>query len=155
MRKVYAGIGSRKTPPDILHIMVKMGIKLGREGWELRGGGADGADSSFYAGAAIANSPRIIYTAEDATPEAIAHAEQFHPAWNKCSDHARKLLGRNSMIILGEDLLQPVRMVVCWTPDGEIVGGTGQAIRVAEQSAIAVKNLAVPEVLAAVERWLA
>jgi LDH2 family malate/lactate/ureidoglycolate dehydrogenase len=49
---------------------------------------------------------------------------------------------------LGADLLDPVRLVACWTADGSLDGeglfddGTGQALRIARHHGIAVLNLA-------------
>jgi len=61
----YAGIGSRKTPPDILALMEACAYKLARYGWNLRSGGAPGADQAFERGVAQANRERNIYTGED------------------------------------------------------------------------------------------
>jgi len=51
--KFYTGVGSRKTPLSILKVMRKLGYKLAIDGWMLRSGGADGADSAFEKGAGI------------------------------------------------------------------------------------------------------
>lgn len=150
----YAGIGSRETPKDVLFWMVKIARRLAADGWTLRSGGAEGADSSFQCGAVLTSGPYEIFTANDATPEAIAHAEQYHPAWHLCGEMGRKLHGRNSMIVLGRDLMVPVKMVVCWTPQAKAIGGTGQALRIAAAERIPVKNLADPEVMATVQKWL-
>ena len=48
---VYAGIGSRATPPSVLEAMTTMAAWLARRGWHLHSGGAAGADSAFAAGA--------------------------------------------------------------------------------------------------------
>lgn len=44
----YAGIGSRKTPRDILELMTKIGRAFYSAHWILRSGGAEGADSAFH-----------------------------------------------------------------------------------------------------------
>lgn len=46
------------------------------------------------------------------------------------------------MILLGRDLNDPVDFVVCWTPGAQAVGGTGQALRIAEAYGIKVYNAA-------------
>lgn len=51
MSKIYTGIGSRETPPDILELMTKIARFMFKQGFTLRSGGADGADSAFEAGA--------------------------------------------------------------------------------------------------------
>ena len=69
-------------------------------------------------------------------------AETFHPAWNRCSLAARKFHARNCHQILGYGLNLPVKFVVCWTPRGEVIGGTGQALRIAKHHNIPIINLA-------------
>ena len=48
---IYAGIGTRATPPNVLADMAVMAGWLARTGWQLSSGGADGADGAFAAGA--------------------------------------------------------------------------------------------------------
>ena len=141
----YAGIGSRRTPPDIQPLITQTAARLANAGWTLRSGGAIGADQAFEKGA---NGTKEIYSPDDATPGAVEHATKFHPAWQKCSTTARLLHARNSMIILGPNLDSPVDLVICWTPSAQVVGGTGQALRIALAMGIRVCNLAIPEHLA-------
>lgn len=76
-------------------------------------------------------------------------AKQFHPAWFRCNDYAKKLHGRNSFQILGLSLKEPSNFVICWTPDGCIdqetrtfrTGGTGTAISIASSYNVPVFNL--------------
>ena len=49
---------------------------------------------------------------------------------------------RNMMQILGQNLNAPSDLVVCWTPNAELVGGTAQALRLAMQHNIRICNLA-------------
>lgn len=56
-----------------------------------------------------------------------------------------KLHARNGYQVLGDDLNTPVPFVLCWTADGGPTGGTGQAIRIAEDRGIPVFNLFFPE----------
>ena len=140
--KKYAGIGSRETPTEILHTMQSLAFKLAKDGWCLRSGGARGADTAFEHGA----NARVIFEAHHATSTAIQLASEFHPAWHKCNEYARKLHGRNSMILLGQNLDDPVKFVVCWTKDGKPSGGTGLGIRIANHYSIPVRNLYFKEV---------
>lgn len=156
--KIYAGIGSRETPPEVLEWMETLGYELALAGWTLRSGFADGADNAFARGAETGNGamelyvpwpgfndaptdhPAIICT-ED-LPLAIRYhmidiAENFHPNWTACSPAAKKLHSRNVPQIIGADLNTPVNCVICWTSGGKHGGGTGQAIRIA-------KNLKIP-----------
>jgi hypothetical protein len=77
-----------------------------------------------------------------ASQDAFVMAAQFHPAWDRLSAAARKFHARNCHQILGADLSTPVNFVVCWTPDGKVTGGTGQALRLALHHNITIFNLA-------------
>lgn len=76
--------------------------------------------------------------------QAAKLAEKYHPAWNKCSDGARKLHSRNGPQVLGIELDRPTDVVIAWTVDGRATGGTGQAIRLSEDLGIPVANLKNP-----------
>lgn len=151
--RYYTGIGSRNTPPDILELMTKIATYLEQQGYTLRSGGANGADSAFEAGVHNPNNADIYLPWKGfnnsssplwhIAPRAFEIAETFHPAWDRCSHGARKLHARNVHQVLGFDLVTPTRsdFVICWTPNGELVGGTSQAIRIAHYFGIPVFNL--------------
>ena len=141
MRKIYAGIGSRKTPTDTLILMENFAIDLANVGYTLRSGGAKGADKEFEDACDSVKGKKEIFYAKDTTEEALTHASYFHPAWLKCDDFARRLHGRNSMIVLGKSLDEPVDFIVCWTPNGALEGGTAQGLRIAIGENIKIYNL--------------
>ncbi len=148
--RIYAGVGSRKTPPDTLKEMTRIASVLAKEGYTLRSGGAMGADSAFEAGA---NNAVEIFVANDAMGDldAMALMEEYHPAPRALqSNYVRHLMARNGYQILGRNLVAPVDFVLCWTPDGadgadiptsRASGGTGQAIRIAAGHGIPVINM--------------
>ena len=146
--KYYTGIGSRSTPEDILQIMTQLATKLANDGWTLRSGGANGADTAFELGAThkeiylpwkgFNNSPSDLYSP---TPEAFTLAKYFHPAWDKLSPAVRKLMARNMHQVAGLDLLTPSSFLVCYTPNGALTGGTAQAIKYAMSLDIEVINI--------------
>ena len=138
--KKYAGIGSRQTPTNILNLMRSLASKLEGEGFLLRSGGAIGADLAFESGVVNSKSKEI-FIANDVTKESLILAEQLHPNWEACSQYARKLHARNGMILLGKELNDPVDFVICYTTDGKATGGTGQAMRLAEDKNIKILNL--------------
>ena len=156
----YAGIGSRKTPTQMLDRMVSIGHYLAERGWTLRSGFAEGADTAFYKGAMFANGEAEIFipwSGFNGAPkndpkfivpkfssELLTLAAEYHPAWDRCSAAVSKLHARNGCQILGLDLKTPADMVVCWTPGGVPSGGTGQALRIARAYNVPVFNLAVP-----------
>jgi hypothetical protein len=165
MTRIYAGIGSRQTPQDVLSRMTAIADKRAVHGWVLRSGAADGADAAFERGAVSAGGQTEIYlpfprfrghrsgTVASTLPnwhDALAIAASHHPAWERCSPVARQLLARNVFQILGPDLQAPVEDVLFFAPsttarDGRIVdasGGTGLAIRLAATLSIPVRYLA-------------
>jgi hypothetical protein len=146
--KTYAGIGSRATPPDVCHAFVFAASNLAKQGWTLRTGGAEGADTAFLEGAWAAGSRPELYLPWTGfnghehglypPAEAFTEAAKYHPVWDDLSLPARRLHARNVCIVLGPDLSSPVSFVVCWTPGGRGGGGTGQALRVAKAHSIPV-----------------
>ena len=48
---------------------------------------------------------------------------------------------RNTFQVLGKNLVNPSKFILCWTPNGKITGGTGQALRIAEHFEIPIINM--------------
>lgn len=156
--KFYAGIGSRGTPVEICQLMTKIAEHMQIAGYTLRSGGANGADKAFEAGA---GQMKEIFYARHATCAAIEITSRYHPAWKLCSPMARKLHGRNALIILGSNLETPVNHVICWTKNASGEGGTGQGIRIAKGYSIPVRDLGDPywlefygKLIDSGDRWL-
>lgn len=162
----YAGIGSRETPQAQLTVMAKLAWSLGRRGFILRSGAADGADSAFECGADQGLFLKEIWLpwsgfnghqggGQLPSEAHYALAETIHPAWSRLSRGPRSLHARNTGQILGVDLKTPVSFVVCYTKDGaqseqEITaktGGTGTALRLAARHDIPIFNLRRPDAL--------
>lgn len=141
MSGIYAGIGSRKTPEEILLVMKKIAKYLEKQNYVLHSGGAIGADRAFESGTNI----KIIFKPENVSSEALNFSKKYHPNWNACSEYAKKLHARNAYIVLGSLLNDPVDFIICWTEKGQIKGGTGQALRIAKDYKIKVYNLAIIE----------
>jgi hypothetical protein len=165
----YTGIGSRRTPADVLATIEEIASGYAHSGWTLRTGGSPGADQAFLRGAIAAGGAAEVYLPwpgfesdeleglasvahmriGDAPPTctALALAARFHPGWESLDAGARALLARDGHEVLGEDLATPVRFVLCWTLDGSKDGagllddGTGQALRIAHAQKIPVFNL--------------
>ena len=148
----YTGIGARQTPANILKQMTELASGLEQYGYKLRSGGANGADSAFEAGVSDPRNAHIFLPWHNFNdnpsaysticPEAYDMAKHYHPAWDKCSPAARKFHARNCYQILGYHLDTPTDFVLCWTPDGKITGGTGQALRIADDRDIPIFNMA-------------
>jgi hypothetical protein len=152
MNMYYTGIGARKTPQSVLLEMTVLGSILADAGFTLRSGGAVGADTAFEAGCQKVNGDADIFipwkgfqhhssTLYPPSSAALDIASVLHPAWHKCSSWARQLHARNVHQVMGQDIDTPSRFVICWTPGGELTGGTALAMRVAMKFDIPVFNL--------------
>ena len=165
----YTGIGSRKTPPEILRIMEALAETLALKGWTLRSGGARGADQAFEAGARKAGGgveswdPRkdcidILSWAEDVVAQ---HCWEF--PYSRMKRTTKELLVRNMYQIHGEEGNLPSSFVVCYTladplsrdrETGFKSGGTRYAIREAASCGIEVFNLNNPEHLERIKGYI-
>lgn len=155
----YAGIGSRDTPQEYLRIISLIGRALAKKGWILRSGAANGADKSFEYGCDSAQGNKEIYlpyrgferSNSDLHPDKYPFTEAeikiskaFHPRWDRLSEFGTSAMKRNVRQLRG---LAPYtknkrsKFIVCWTKDGLIAGGTGQALRLAGAMDIKVFNL--------------
>jgi hypothetical protein len=150
---IYAGIGARSTPDEILELMQRAAKGLSNLGYTLRSGGAKGADSAFEAGVSDPNLKEIFLPFQrfngNESPRfgtcrsARLIAKEFHPNWPNLGCRGRDFMARNAYQILGQNLKRPADFVLCWTPNGKVVGGTGQALRMAAHFQIPVFNFAV------------
>ncbi len=154
MVNYYTGIGSRNTPAEILLLMSKIAIFLSENNYILRSGGAKGADLAFSK--SIDDNKKQIFLPWKGfnnnynhkypiLKDALKMAEEFHPAWENCSEGARKLHSRNCYQVLGYDLKTPSKFVICWTRNGKLIGGTATALRIAKKYNIKIYNLAIKE----------
>lgn len=160
----YAGIGSRETPIAVAEEMALIAAELEKRNFKMRSGGADGkkgqkpgtasADVSFERGVADASNKEIfipwagfagskdgIVLPRALEQKALQIASEAHPAWDRCSDGAKKLHTRNVPQVLGKDLRTPIEFGMGWTFDGGATGGTGQAIRICQNEGIPFLNL--------------
>lgn len=178
MTKYYTLIGSRSTPSNIMDLLVRVANKLACQGWVGRSGGADGADSCLEAGCigllatsmeiyvpwknfnnrVTCNTPYIDASCLPNREKAEEIASNIHPAWERCSRGAKGLHTRNVYQILGKNLSTPSKFVLCWAKpsgkDGNVVGGTGTAVRLALENNIPVYNLYYDEVVKKMEDYL-
>lgn len=162
---IYAGIGSRKTPDQVIKQMIWLGEVLGNKGWTLRSGGAEGADVAFETGCDNVGGLKEIYLPvprfnksdsplHEIPKRAYALAKIYHPTYYGLGMFAKKCMARNCMQVMGPNLVgilenEVTDLIICWTPDGaekgedttKDTGGTGQAIRIATDYEIPVFNL--------------
>lgn len=163
----YTGIGSRKTPTEILAEMRFLGRTLQRLGYVLRSGAAEGADDAFESGATEAGGTPEIYlpwrrfaghrTGTDCSSlanvdQARAIASTLHPTWDRLTPQARAFMVRNVYQVLGLDLASPSQFVLVWAPNPRldraglltnVDGGSGLAVRLAYREGIAAFHLGI------------
>ena len=150
----YAGIGSRRTPTNILGDMSRLASELENLGWTLRSGGAGGADTAFSEGVKekaqiwlpwegfVENpNPNHEYrTISKDDQDAIDSVNKYHPDPSRLTDRGWLLMMRNHRQLFG--LNEPdSEFIICWTPKGEIKGGTGQNLRSAKDKGMKVYNM--------------
>jgi hypothetical protein len=143
--RYYTGIGSRKTPSHICEKFTRIAEYL--QDWTLRSGGADGADLAFEHGSGhrdiflpwrgFNGNHSELYTQ---LPEARRLAEKHHPHWENLTEPVRKLMCRNAHQVLGRNLDDPSTLLICWTENGEEIGGTALAIRLAKEYNVPIFN---------------
>lgn len=156
----YAGVGNRDTPEKILQIFTRLASKLEDRGIILRSGGAFGADYAFYNGVKNKDNCQIFVPWEGFGSfhmkypipiQAYTIASEVHPAWDRLVQSVKSLHARNVQQVLGPNLDEPSKYVVCYTRDGCVskltrtknTGGTATAILVAEMFNIPIFNLKI------------
>ena len=151
---IITGIGSRETPENVMEEMTKIGQWCLQNNVTLRSGHADGADWAFEKGAqerCIAYLPWDRFNdvlksnAKLMTIPNVSRYDEitdtFHPNPRALSKYARKLMNRNACQVLGLNLDKPTNYVICWTKNGELIGGTSQACRIAIANNIPIFNM--------------
>ena len=156
MNKFYAGIGSRKTPIEVLPQIEKIGSFLARNSYALRSGGAKGADQNFEKGCDLFQGKKEIFHPDDlffplhtwATD--LASEVCWEYPLEKMKGYNIKLITRNMYQVFGLESSfeerKPVDFVVYWSlgdplMKGSESGGTRYAVRVANQYGIPTFNL--------------
>lgn len=155
---VIAGIGSRRTPYEVLKAMKEIGAYCREQGIWVRSGHAEGADWYFEQGAqeqCIAYLPSLNFNKQfkscaylrvpEFSPELKALAAKHHPKYSTMAPYVQRLMERNGCQVLGEKLNSPVEAVVCYCEWDKVNerwdGGTGQALRIAEAYNIPIINM--------------
>lgn len=147
-KNFYAGIGARETPLPILKQMTYIASILEKNNFILRSGGADGADKSFEDGVVnLLN--KEIYTVKNMNScekinLALSSVKKYHPNPSRLTPYAYALMARNYFQLFGGGFNADIsKFIICWTKNGKIVGGTGQALRMAIDNNIHIYNLAI------------
>lgn len=163
----YSGIGSRRTPKNILNEMIILGEWLATEHYILRSGNANGADVAFGIGCDSVNGKSEIYLPYEnfnngcrnslhitnkhtlkKTYEIMRTLKPHTYTWNSKNTPYHS---RNVFQVLGVNLNTPSNFVICYTDTGaeceaDIIcrndtSGTSTAIVLASRLNIPVINM--------------
>ena len=161
--RAYAGVGSRHITGDEAKLIENLARLLSERNYVVYSGNADGADAAFQRGS---NEKCLImlpwkgfnkdvydynksldhFIFDDSDKQAMDSIKQFHPnpgAILKKRGIA-SLMGRNFHQIFGYWPWPTVDFVLCCADEdssGNILGGTGQACRIAKDHKIPVINI--------------
>ncbi len=151
---IITGIGSRETPQEFCDLFEELGAEARLHDWWVRSGHADGADYAFEKGAKDRcivylpwngfNRDRSVLGVPRTQPlrDEVLKIVYKHERYAKnLKDPVKLIKSRNVYQVLGEDLKSPSDVLVCWTEEGAVVGGTGLAIKIAMDYGIPVVNV--------------
>lgn len=169
-RKFYAGVGSRKTPKDVLTLMTLFAKKMEEQNFILRTGGAEGADSAFMAGVGSPENMNVflpwrtfnggqgifIPDHEPWCRKAQEEVSKVHPAWNRLTQGAKKLHTRNFFQVFGMEGQPQSSFVIFWAEEDRngVQGGTATAVNLAIKFGIKTFNLKDKEMRKRIEVFL-
>jgi len=142
---IYAGIGSRETPAEVLKEMTNIAKWLNEKQYKLQTGATfkgkeEGADKAFSDG----SSNKELFRPESANDITISIAKEIHPAPQNLKPGGLKLMARNTNQIFGKDLDTPVDFVLFYAEETSTIrpkGGTGQAVEMARKKGIPTINM--------------
>jgi len=160
MEQYITIIGSRTTPPAILELMRQYAEISYKQGFIIRSGGAAGADHivtkyvpapyreiyipwNDFNGLRHNGTDIFLWTKSPKKVNATATAIECYHNKEFLKPSHKALHSRNMMQIFGfnMDVNEKSEAVICWTPNGELIGGTRSAIVAANKVDIPVYNL--------------
>ena len=162
--KAYAGIGSRDITIEERIKIAEVAEKLANFDYICYSGNASGADNAFQLNSKgkcvlylpwdnfnfnvfrpIINDNCLEYLTVGDCLEGVESVDEFHPNPDTLSQGVVKLMARNYYQIYGiENRFPKVELVVCCADQdnlGNVLGGTGQAVRIAKHEGISIVNI--------------
>ena len=155
--KTYAGIGSRFISENERDVIALLAKELSDK-YIVLSGNANGADYTFHKNS---NGNTIVFCSKkynkqnlkafeykmhitDCLPEAYESVEKFHPVGESLNPYVKGLMARNYHIIMGYAKIPRSEFVLYVASEnlrGEVSGGTGQGIRIADYYGIPRFNI--------------
>jgi hypothetical protein len=158
--RYYAGIGSRNITLNESTTIKKLAKLLAKRDWIVYSGNASGADISFQEGSkhnCVVFLPWLSFNRENYNPnlgldyfvinqnhhDAWQSVNRYHPRASSLKPAVKALMARNYCQVMGHKNYPPVEFVLCCADEDStgILGGTGQACRIALDKNIPVINL--------------
>lgn len=163
--KAYAGTGDRMTPVEVQEKMKSLAQYLDSLGYTYRGNGSKVPGDSFELGSNRKelylpwnkfNDKTSDFNKKNAkfSQDVYDLSAKFFPKLSTLKDSVQKIISTDAFILLGENLRDPVKFLVLWTPDGcevekninfKTTGFMAQAIKIACASKIPIFNLHNPD----------
>lgn len=156
----YAGIGNRTITKIESELIIEIAKELASKEAIVYSGNAKGSDIAFQTGSngkCVLMLPWKNFNAKEydvskslaffdvgSTEEGNDSVDKFHPSPQRLSRDSKRLIARNYHQVSGYANYPEVAFVACCadeTADGEVLGGTGQACRIAKHNGIPVFNL--------------
>ena len=148
---LYAGVGSRETPQDILDDMASVASWLESQGYKLQTGyksknkdgslSEEGADKAFSSG----TSNKELFGPDMSNDLARNIAKEIHPLGNGLTvAKGLNFHARNTFQVFGKNLDTPVDFVLFYAQETNSIrpkGGTGQAVHMARLKGIPAVNI--------------
>lgn len=164
MNKIISIFGSRDCPPEALENIGKIAEFFAKKGWTLRTGGAKGVDNQALVNfRKTANSKVELYLPWQGyeghyngilhSPENWKLASEYVGHWDNLKLNHKIFHARNIGILLGSDNKSPSDLAVCWTPEGEKVGGSATGVVVCEKEGILLFNIGSKTGLTKLRKW--
>lgn len=165
----YAGIGPKDAPADILTLMTHYSSIFSSLNFTLRTNGSEVPGIALEKGAKEVELylPWKKFNKRESRfcnpiPAASEIAKRFHPVFDKMKDPVKLIIANESHVVLGENLRDPIKFLLVWTPDGVTNGdscsiktGTpAQSIKISSAYGIPVFNLANKESRVALEEFI-
>ena len=120
----YAGVGDGSPSTEILDLIGRATKELAEAGCTLRSGGGEIVDEQFELNATAKEVilPYLGFNKNPSQlivdPSSLSIAKSVHTAWSRCSEFAKFCHARNVQVLLGQDLVSPVSLVICYSEDG-------------------------------------
>ena len=162
---IITGVGARRTPESVCELFKEIGVEARERGWFIRSGHAEGADYAFELGAkkncivylpwATFNKDKPVLgigRSSQLRDEVLKIVYKLEPYAKDLSDGVKLIKSRNVYQVLGEDLKSPSDVLICWTEEGIVEGGTGLAIKIAQMHNIPIVNVGNRETAASLDK---